>query len=214
MGASKFKRIGKQGLLIFTLVSLIGGLKAASNFANVADAVVPAPSSENPASPQSELAYLVCSEAADWQRPTTEQQQKQLTTDARYGELVNDKEFQAFAQNFWHHDALSFTTYGLSARMEPVNLSGLWSVADDVWHRCYSENEGNAINAGDLAETWLMNYQVVDLQWQDDHYAMVVEPKARGMQVVQFARQENAADLPLTITTRQGDVVEHYGADW
>lgn len=213
MGASKFKRLGQQGLLVFALVGVIGGLKATSNFGTVADAVVPSQLTESPAAAPSDLEYSVCSEATEWQRPTVAQQQKQLA-DARYGELVNDKEFQDFAQNFWQNDALSFTTYGLSARMEPVNLSGLWSVTDDVWNHCYSENEGNAINEGALAETWLMNYQVVDLQWQEDGYLMVVEPKASGMQVVQFARKESAADLPLTITTRQGDVVSHYDADW
>lgn len=210
MGASKFKQIGQQGVVIVTLVALIGGLKAASNFANVADAVV----TPSPSDAQSAPEYLVCSEAANWQRPTVEQQQKQLTTDERYGELVNDKDFQELAQDLWHHHILSFTTYGLSARMEPINLSGLWSVADDIWNHCYSQGEGASINEGTLAEAWLMNYQVVDLQWQADRYVMFVEPSSQGMQVVQFARKEREPELPLTITTSQGVVIDHYDADW
>ncbi len=214
MGASKLKRIGQQSFLIVTLVTLIGGLKAVSRFTNVADAIVSPNSLASQVEPPSAPEYLVCSEAPDWQRPSQEQQQKQLTTDERYSGLVNDKEFQEFAQDLWQHNILSFTTYGLSARMEPINLSGLWSVADDVWNQCYSNGEGNAINEGTLAEAWLMNYQVVDLQWQDDGYIMVVEPRAQGMQVVQFTRKENAPDLPLTIRLSQGTVVEHYDADW
>ncbi len=214
MVASKLKQLSKQGLLILSIVSLMGGIKAASNFVNVADAIVSQPQTTSN-SPDIETAeFLVCSEVTDWQRPSQEQQQKQLISDERYGALLEDKDFQQFAAQFWQHDVLSFTTYGLSARMEPVNLSGLQSVADDVWTNCYSQDEGNAINAGTLAEAWLMHYRVVELQWQNNHYVMVVEPSNQGMQVVQFARHESEAALPLTVITPQGTVVDHYTADW
>lgn len=214
MVASKFKQFGKQGLWIFAMVSLIGGVKAASNFIRVADAVVPTRPTASSSNAEDAAEFLVCSEATDWQRPSPEQQQKQLADDERYGGLLADKEFQQIATQFWQHDVLSFTTYGLSARMEPVNLSGLWSVADDVWANCYGHGEGSAINAGNLAEAWLMHHHVVDLQWQDDRYVMVVEPNSQGMQVVQFARREAEADLPLTVVTTQGVVVNHHDADW
>ncbi|MBE9066089.1 hypothetical protein IQ260_05435 [Leptolyngbya cf. ectocarpi LEGE 11479] len=214
MVASKFKQFGKQGLWVLAIVSLIGGVKAASNFIRVADAVVPTHQTVSSPNAEAVAEFLVCSEAADWQRPSPDQQQKQLADDERYGSLLADKEFQQTANRFWQHDVLSFTTYGLSARMEPVNLSGLWSVADDVWANCYSHGEGSAINSGNLAEAWLMHHHVVDLQWQDDHYVMVVEPDSQGMQVVQFARREAEADLPLTVVTTQGVVVEHHDADW
>lgn len=212
MVASKFKQLGKQGLWILTIVSLVGGIKAASNFVQVADAVVSP--SQTTSGTNTPAEFLVCSEATDWQRPSQAQQQKQLATDERYGDLLQDKEFQHLAEQFWQHDVLSFTTYGLSARMEPVNLSGLWSVADEVWANCYSHDEGNAINAGTLAEAWLMHHRVVDLQWQDDHYVMVVEPSHQGMQVVQFARRETGTELPLRVVTPNGAVVEYHDADW
>ncbi|MEM7063655.1 MAG: hypothetical protein AAF572_10885 [Cyanobacteria bacterium P01_B01_bin.77] len=214
MVASRFKQFGKQGLWIFAMVSLIGGAKAASNFIRVADAVVPTSQATFSSSAEDSAEFLVCSEAADWQRPSHDQQQKQLAADERYGGLLQDKEFQQVADQFWQHDVLSFTTYGLSARMEPVNLSGLWSVADDVWANCYSHGEGSAINEGTVAEAWLMHHHLVDLQWQDDHYVMLVEPDSQGMQVVQFARREAEADLPLTVVTPQGVVVDHHNADW
>ncbi|EKV01906.1 hypothetical protein Lepto7375DRAFT_4101 [Leptolyngbya sp. PCC 7375] len=213
MVASKLKQLGKQGLLIMAMVSLMGGIKAVSKFINVADAVVTQPQTTSTAI-QNTAEFSVCSEATDWQRPSLDQQQKQLATDERYSDLLQDKEFQQFANQFWQHNVLSFTTYGLSARMEPVNLSGLWSVADEVWANCYSHDEGSAINGGTLAEAWLMHHHVVDLQWQDDRYIMTVEPDNQGMQVVQFARRESEADLPLTIVTTQGEVIEHHDADW
>ncbi len=214
MVASKLKQLSKQGLLILAIVSLIGGIKAASKFVNAADAVVTHPQAISNPDAQNATEFLVCSEAADWQRPSQDQQQKQLANDERYSELLQDKDFQQLANQFWQHDVLSFTTYGLSARMEPINLSGLWSVADDVWASCYSHDQGTAINEGTLAEAWLLHHHVVDLQWQDDHYVMVVEPAAQGMQVVQFTRRESEADLPLTVVTTQGVVVEHHDADW
>ncbi len=214
MVASKLQKLGKQGLVALAIVTTMGGIKAASNFVNTADAVVTQPQAASSPDVQDASAFLVCSEAANWQRPDPDQQQKQLATDERYSTLLQDKDFQQLADQFWQHDVLSFTTYGLSARMEPINLSGLWSVADEVWANCYSHDEGSAINEGSLAETWLMHHRVVDLQWQEDHYVMVVEPDSQGMQVVQFARREAEAELPLTVMTSQGAIVEHHSADW
>mgnify|MGYP001799318832 FL=1 len=214
MVASKLQKLGKQGLVALAIVTTMGGIKAASNFVKTADAVVTQPQAASSPDVQDASAFLVCSEAANWQRPDPDQQQKQLATDERYSTLLQDKDFQQLADQFWQHDVLSFTTYGLSARMEPINLSGLWSVADEVWANCYSHDEGSAINEGSLAETWLMHHRVVDLQWQEDHYVMVVEPDSQGMQVVQFARHEAEAELPLTVMTSQGAIVEHHSADW
>lgn len=211
MVASKLVQLGKRGVWIIAIISIFGGVKAATNSVRVADAVVSQP--EIVATADSSE-FSVCSEAPDWQRPSSDQQQKQLASDERYSDLLQDKDFQQFADQFWQHDVLSFTTYGLSARMEPVNLSGLWAVADEVWANCYSQDEGTAINDGTLAEAWLMHHHIVDMQWQNDRYVMVVEPDPQGMQIVQFVRHETATDLPLTIVTTAGDVVEHHNADW
>lgn len=214
MVASKLKQLGKQGLLILAMVSLTGGVKAVSNFVKVADAVVAQPQTTSRLDTHNTTDFLVCSETNNWQRPSPEQQQKQLAEDDRYDGLLQDKDFQQLANQFWQHNVLSFTTYGLSARMEPINLSGLWSVSDEIWANCYSHDEGSAINEGTLAEAWLMHHKVVDLQWQDDHYVMVVEPSNQGMQVVQFARRETEANLPLTVITPQGVEVDIHNADW
>lgn len=215
MNTSKWRHLSKQGLIIAGIVSLMGGIKATSNLVNVADAVAsPTQTTSHKQVVATTAEFLVCSAAPEWQRPTQEQQQKQLANDERYSELLQDKEFQQFANRFWQHDVLSFTTYGLSARMEPINLSGLWAVADDVWANCYSNDEGTAINTGTLAEAWLMHHQVVDIQWHNDHYVLLVEPSSQGMQVVQFARHEAETELPLRVVTPQGVEIDIYNADW
>lgn len=208
MVVSKLKHLGKRGLFALVIVMTMGGLKAGSTFVKTANAVVDQPHATT------STTFSICSEASDWQRPSPDQQAKQLATDERYSTLLQDKEFQQLADQFWQHDVLSFTTYGLSARMEPVNLSGLWSVSEEVWGNCYSHDEGSAINAGNLAEAWVMNHRVVDVQWENEHYVIVVDPTPQGMQVVQFERREAASELPLEIITTQGIALEHHPANW
>lgn len=208
MVVSKLKHVSKQGLCALAIVMTMGSLKAASTFVKTADAVV------DPPQAATFTVFAVCSEASDWQRPSLDQQTKQLSTDERYSGMLQDKNFQQMAEQFWQHEILSFTTYGLSARMEPVNLSGLWSVSEEIWGNCYSQDEGNAINAGSLAEAWVMNHRVVDVQWENERYIMVVDPNYQGMQVVQFERHETEAELPLDIVTIQGTALEQHSADW
>ena len=72
MDASKLGLIGKQGLLIQAMVSLAGGVKAVSNFIRVADAVVAEPGiTSNTDVHGSTTEFFVCSEARNWQRPTS-----------------------------------------------------------------------------------------------------------------------------------------------
>ena len=108
---------------------------------------------------------------------------------------------------------ISFTTYGLSARLEPVTLSGLWTVEDQLWD-CYEPEATAAINEGDRAEAWLLNHRITSLQWNGSSYVMLVEPGTAGMQVVQFDRLDSAASLPLTVTTTAGNAVAVVSGDW
>ena len=94
MVASKLQKLGKQGLVALAIVTTMGGIKAASNFVNTADAVVTQPQAASSPDVQDASAFLVCSEAANWQRPDPDQQQKQLATDERYSTLLQDKDFQ------------------------------------------------------------------------------------------------------------------------
>lgn len=162
----------------------------------------------------SELDFEVCAAVDDWQRPTEDEQAKHLGEDARYSAaLETDDALKRASTQFWDHEAVSFTTYGLSARMEPVLLSGLWTVTDELWD-CYEPEATVAINEGDRAETWLLNQQITSLEWENDRYVMTVEPAATGVQVIQFDRVDGLASLPLEIVTSAGTSVAVTSGDW
>lgn len=165
------------------------------------------------ASVSHDVSFEVCAAVENWQRPSEAEQAKQLGDDARYGEALSDDALKRASSQFWDHQAVSFTTYGLSARMEPVNLSGLWTVTDELWN-CYEPETTVAINEGARAETWLLNQRITGLQWNEDRYVMTVEPAATGMQVVQFERVEAQSELPLEIVTREGGVIAVVSGDW
>jgi len=186
----------------------------AAQAAETSENVIPeAGVSEADTSEANAVEFEVCAAVDDWQRPSDADQDKQLGSDGRYDAVLEDDELKRASDRFWNYQAISFTTYGLSARMEPTNLSGVWTAADDLWD-CYEPETTVAINDGDLAETWLLNHQITSLQWESDRYVMTVEPTATGMQVVQFNRTDNQLALPLEIVTASGSVVEVTSGDW
>ncbi len=161
--------------------------------------------------------FEVCAAVDSWQRPSESEQAKRLNQDSRYAEAIasNDSEspLKRASSQFWDHQVISFTTYGLSARMEPVNLSGLWTVEDELWD-CYEPEATVAINEGDRAEAWLLNQQITRLQWDGSGYVMTVEPTSAGLQIVQFDRVDSSESLPLTVVTESGQSVEVALGDW
>ncbi|MEL6161559.1 MAG: hypothetical protein AAFQ40_06375 [Cyanobacteria bacterium J06623_5] len=163
------------------------------------------------------VSFEVCAAVESWQRPGEAEQAKQLSGDSRYAALgqeeIGDYPLKRASEQFWDHDVISFTTYGLSARMEPMTLSGLWTVTDELWN-CYEPETTVAINEGDRAETWLLNQRIVDLAWEEDRYLMTVESAPTGAQVVQFDRVDELATLPLEIVTRDGRAVSAVSGDW
>ncbi len=156
----------------------------------------------------------VCSFQPEWERPSEDDQAKYIAADPRFAAALDTEPLKTAADSFWQHDVLSFTTYGLSARMEPMLLSGLWSTADQVWESCYGGDQATAINAGELAETWLVDYRLVAVEWEQDRYVMTVEPAASGLQVVHFNRVEAATPLPLQIVDVTGDEVAFVSGDY
>jgi hypothetical protein len=219
------RQLAQAGALLLSIVSMVGcpQLTSSQTFDSTQENEL---SEENTlaqdlqtlttavAATASPVTYTICSDRANWQRPSLQEQEKQLGTDPRYADALQVDPLKRLSQDFWRHEVLSFTTYGLSARMEPINLSGLWSVADQIWEDCYGGDAPEQINAGALAEAWLMNYRLVDLQWQDGQYTLVVEPASAGVQVVQFERVEHNAELPLMVVQANGQVVEVLSADW
>lgn len=160
--------------------------------------------------------FEVCAAVDSWQRPSDAEQAKKLNQDSRYAMSLDDSSEDSLkmaASQFWDHQVISFTTYGLSARMEPVNLSGLWTVEDQLL-ACYQPEATLAINEGDRAETWLLNQQITSLEWNGSSYIMTVEPSPTGMQVVQFDRMDSSATLPLIVVTDSGLDIEVASGDW
>ncbi|WP_377964839.1 hypothetical protein [Almyronema epifaneia] len=157
--------------------------------------------------------FAVCYESADWQRPEAAVQFKQLEDMPRYGSALYEEPLQSIFQKFWTHQVFTFTTYGLSARMEPIYFSGLWTVLDDIWG-CYEDSTGEKINAGEIAELWLIEYQIESLEWTGDRYQMVVQPSDSGIQFVQFPRREAESSLSITVTTTDGTPLTAVSGDW
>ncbi len=162
---------------------------------------------------QSAVDFEVCADVESWQRPTDVEQAKHLGADPRYGEAIASGSLKSASTQFWNHQVISFTTYGLSARLEPENLSGVWTATDDL-ASCYVPETMAAINEGDRAETWLLNHEIVGLEKVGDRYTMTVEPSTTGLQVIQFERTEEQASLPLDVVTTSGSPVEVVSGDW
>lgn len=168
---------------------------------------------EMQSAPVGALSADICLSLPDWQRPSELAQTKQLEAMPRYGVALQADPLADMAKTWWSHEIFSFTTYGLSARTDPLYLSGVWTAIDDTWD-CYSGEQPEQINRGDLAELWLLHHRLVGLEWQDNQYVATVEPASTGLQVVQFSRQESAQALPLSIVTTTGQDLAVMSGDW
>ncbi|MEL6901944.1 MAG: hypothetical protein AAFP07_13390 [Cyanobacteria bacterium J06606_4] len=223
-----FKRLKQLGLFVLGAYVISGcpsssatsSLLSASTVSQQVTTSDPASgiASAEPVSESNAVSFEVCAAVESWQRPSDAEQAKQLSGDSRYSSVleesaVSDAPLKRASEQFWDHDVISFTTYGLSARMEPMTLSGLWTVTDELWN-CYEPETTVAINEGDRAETWLLNQRIVDLAWEEGRYVMTVEPAATGVQVVQFDRVDELASLPLEIVTRDGRAISVVSGDW
>ncbi len=164
------------------------------------------------ADPQA-ISFEICSDLPHWQRPTLEEQRAELAANPRYGSSLDEEPLQSLFEQFWHESVFAFTTYGLSARMEPINLSGVWSAITEM-EPCYGEEAIAAINAGQIAELWLIGYTIQTLDWSGDQYQVKMTPTSTGLQLVQFERIETNAHLPITATTPEGSAIAVMAGDW
>lgn len=159
------------------------------------------------------IAANICTDLPDWQRPSDLAQIKQLESMPGYGEALQSDPLAEIAKDWWSNALFSFTTYGLSARTDPLYLSGVWTAMDDSWG-CYSADQPEQINRGELAELWLLHHRLVNLVWQDEQYLATVEPTETGLQLVQFSRREHDQGLPLSIVTTTGQALTVMSGDW
>lgn len=138
------------------------------------------------------IQFQICSESQSWVRPTEAEHIARLKSLPRYaGHEVNSR--------FWTDNIFLFTSYGLSARHEPIFMSGLWTIEDSAF-QCYNpQGISQKINSGELAEVLLLQHKVKKVEWQDNHYIMVVYPVEKGVQFIQFPRVERQFPLILKV---------------
>ncbi|MGB8689714.1 MAG: hypothetical protein WCD53_20570 [Microcoleus sp.] len=143
------------------------------------------------------IQFQICSESQSWVRPSETEQIARLKSLPRYvGHEVNSR--------FWTDNIFLFTSYGLSARHEPIFMSGLWTIEDSAF-QCYKpQGISQKINSGQLAEVWLLQHKVIRVEWQYNRYIMVVSPVERGVQFIQFPRVERQFPLILKVVAENG----------
>lgn len=159
------------------------------------------------------MAYDVCGELPDWERLSLEEQTAALMDNPRYGEAIAIDPLKSLFEKFWHESLITFTTYGLSARTEPINLSGVWTGVEAM-SACYEGDRPANINAGTLGEMWLIGYQIVDFSWTGEAYRVTVEPTETGLRFVQFERLDRGASLPMLVQEAGGDELTVASGDW
>ena len=210
-----FETVARPFSLALITAAVLGaaeGLSQTTPLSLVSPSVAQA-QSVDPQFLENSLPVEVCLDLPDWQRPSTQTQEKHLQTIPQYGVALQSEPLLSIAKDWWSHEIFSFTTYGLSARTDPLYLSGLWTVVDQTW-ACYEGNQPEAINQGQMAEVWLMHHRLVAVQWQQDQYVITVEPAETGLQLVQFPRQEQSPSLPITLMTLAGDTLAVMSGDW
>lgn len=160
-----------------------------------------------------DIRYEVCGEIADWQRPSFSEQMAELAANPRYGHALDEDPLKGLSDKFWNETLVMFTTYGLSARTEPIYLSGVWT-GIDAMNACYEGDRAEAINRGAFAEMWLLGHQIVDITWTGTEYQVIVSSSSEGLQFVQFERVEVAESLPIVVIDKGGTEHSVIFGDW
>jgi len=209
----------RLGVLGWGLVGLSGCLQTAPSEPPVATPQTipiaqtePAPTALANPEPRS-VSFHVCGNITDWERPDWEEQTAELASNPRYADGLETEPLKSLFDKFWTESVITFTTYGLSARVEPIYLSGVWTVIDAM-DACYSGDRPDAIVQGEMAEMWLIGHRVVDMTWSGDQYQVTVEPTVQGLQFVQFERLETSNTLPIVVLAVDGTEVTVASGDW
>lgn len=163
--------------------------------------------------PPQAVVFEVCGDLPDWERLSLTDQTAELLNNPRYGAAIHEEPLKTLFDKFWNESVITFTTYGLSARTEPVYLSGVWTGIEQM-DACYGGDRPEAINTGELAEVWLIGHRVVDIEWTGNEYELTVDSVPSGLQFVQFARLESELTLPIVVIEADGDHLTAASGDW
>ncbi len=158
------------------------------------------------------IAFEVCSASPAWVRPESKVQKQHIQSTGRYSDAKTNREIQNLTQQFWSRNVILFGSYGLSARVDPIYLSGLWTIPntlDSISNKCYDSRQRIVdLNSGKIAEVWLLLHKVKSVKWLDNRYVMVVQPTNQGAQFIQFRRVEQQPIPLLQIITEDGKELE------
>jgi hypothetical protein len=157
--------------------------------------------------------YEICGELSDWQRLALAEQKVALANNPRYGAALSEAPLSDLFEKFWQESIITFTTYGLSARTEPIFLSGVWT-GIEAMDACYEGDRPAAINEGELAEIWLIGHRIENIAWNGNEYEVTVEPTTTGLQFVQFERLESTPVLPVIVLEKDGSELTFASGDW
>jgi hypothetical protein len=174
-------------------------------------ATIPA-SKTTPTSSGKVIAFEVCSTSPAWVRPEDKAQMRQIQSTGRYADAKTNREIQNLIQQFWTRNAILFGSYGISARVDPIYLSGLWTIPntlDSISNKCYASRQRILdLNSGKTAEVWLLLHKVRSVKWLDNRYVMVVQPVRQGAQFMQFVRVEQQPTPTLQVIAEDGRELE------
>lgn len=212
-----------QGLSVFAQVrsqlemgigSLWGDLQEGERAAvRIPQGIANAPPRKTiPTSSGKAIVFEVCSTSPVWVRPASKAQMHQLQSTGRYPDAKTNQEVQNLIKQFWTRDVILFTNYGISARVDPIYLSGLWTIPntiDSISNKCYESMQRIVdLNSGKTAEVWLLLHKVRSVRWLDNRYVMVVQPARQGVQFIQFARVEQQTTPSLQVISEDGRELE------
>lgn len=202
-------------LLGFSLVGCPETLKTGYTAPQASSSAVPVveTSAGEVAQADATVSYDICADLATWVRPEFAVQQQTVLQDPRYSQSLGQEPLRTLSEQFWMQSIITFTTYGLSARVEPMNFSGVWTATAQL-EPCYGGDRPVAINQGDWAEVWIIGHRLAGIEWSNGQYLLTVEPTTQGLQVVQFERQETQSPLALAAVTPEGTVVSSISGDW
>ena len=155
-----------------------------------------------------EIDFEVCGQSYHWVRPTLREHIQEIQSNPRYQGL----DAQDIENNMlWQSSILSLNTYGLSMMVDVHNLSGLWNAPTDIY---FEPCDVLKIDTGEIAYLILLQYQVNRVEWDKNQYVIVVQSVPRGVQIVQFPRQDGQTRVPLKVIDEAGKELAVSDSDW
>ena len=145
--------------------------------------------------PGDAIDFVVCSQFADWERPSEAQQRAEVWSAPRHAGTDVDRLREILDESFfnWHG--------GNSEMFDTWPLHGLWT-ADDV-ERLRPCDPGNGLFTGRRVQVYLLNHRAVEVRLQGSTFDVVAERVERGFESIEFANTlYGGRELPFRFDVR------------